>query len=408
MIRRISALSVTVALLPALLAASAGSPGRSTVLSMTLMNAAGSAPMVGARVVVFFMPPSDGRSSLRKLPQIGAAIADSSGSVQFTLDTSKVPRTDLGDVGTGNDAFNATIMAWDTARQYNITQAIIQEGHTLTYQAKAGTDPSTGRAALLTAADVAGMDSDFASGAVPLAERPLYHRYRYALVTPLNVGPGLHGVLAYTYNKSTAKQSEFELPTTEYGGVTLTQNQMEEKDRTVHTGIKQNGSYHRWVWAEYYFIYYVVCICGDRSTLTFHQWQPDHFQGTIADDNPNVPKGRKKPVGRLAFKQPRYSKGPAGGWAVEIRSNSLPFERDNGTRQENEVGLGFSLGGLPHGISGGSLSLQDVTTYGSVTSVSWSYRKGCRRGDVRVVWGVHDDPVHAPRVMSSCVPRRQG
>jgi hypothetical protein len=55
-----------------------------------------------------------------------------------------------------------------------------------------------------------------------------------------------------------------------------------------------------------------------------------------------------------------------------------------------------------------SISLEDLTTYGSITSLTWAYRRGCRRGDVRVVWGGHDDPVNAPRVMASCVPRRQG
>jgi hypothetical protein len=408
MIRRILALGAVLALLPALLAASARSPAQSTVLSVRLMNAAGNSPMAGAHVVVFFMPPGDGSPALRRLPQLGTGTADSVGSLQLTLDTSEVPPGDLGDVGTGNDAFNATILAWDAEGQYNITQAIIQEGRTFSYQATAGTNPTTGRAALLTSASVSGLDSDFADGVVPLAERPLYSRYRYSLITPLNVGPGLHGSLAYTYDKSTAKQSEFELPTTEYGGVTLTQNQLEEKDRTVHTGIKANGSYHRWVWAEYYFVYYIVCICGDRATLTYHQWQPDHFQGTVADNNPNVPKGRTKPVGHLAFKQPRYNKGPGGAWAVEILPDSLPWERDNGTRQENDVDLGFSLGSLPHGISGGSISLEDITTYGSITSVTWTYRSGCKRGDVRVVWGARDDPVDATRVMSSCVPRSQG
>jgi hypothetical protein len=52
--------------------------------------------------------------------------------------------------------------------------------------------------------------------------------------------------------------------------------------------------------------------------------------------------------------------------------------------------------------------LEDLTTYGSITSVTWTYRKGCRRGYVRVVWGARDDPVDASRVMSSCVPLRQG
>jgi len=130
--------------------------------------------------------------------------------------------------------------------------------------------------------------------------------------------------------------------------------------------------------------------------------------GAAAALLPALLKGRKNAVGHLAFKQPRYNRGPNGAWAVQIFSNSLPWERDNGTRQENDVSLGFSLGSLPHGISGGSISLEDLTTYGSITSVTWTYRKGCKRGDVRVVWGVHDDPVDATRVMASCVPHSQG
>lgn len=66
-----------------------------------------------------------------------------------------------------------------------------------------------------------------------MTQTPIASKYRYSPITPLNSAPGLKVVLSYTFTRSEAKQSEFELPTTEFGGVTLTQNQTEERDRTV-------------------------------------------------------------------------------------------------------------------------------------------------------------------------------
>jgi hypothetical protein len=75
---------------------------------------------------------------------------------------------------------------------------------------------------------------------------------------------------------------------------------------------------------------------------------------------------------------------------------------------ENSLGIDFTLGSLPAGIKGGDLALQDLTTYASVTDVTWFYhRGGCPRGKTRVVYGPGTDPVAAGRVMAACVPNSQ-
>ncbi len=63
-------------------------------------------------------------------------------------------------------------------------------------------------------------------------------------------------------------------------------------------------------------------------------------------------------------------------------------------------------GGVVAGVSTPSLSmsLKDVMTYASITSVSWKYEAGCGAGDVRTVWGDQTDPVAATVVLASCVP----
>jgi hypothetical protein len=281
---------------------------------------------------------------------------------------------------------------------------VIAEGHTLRYAARAGTDPATGKPALLKSASLRWFNRQFAGGDVPLGKFRKASRYRYSPITPLNSAPGLHAELTYTYSKSTARQSEFELPTTAYGGVALTGNQLEATDRTVRTGWQVTGTYHRWIWANYFYVYYLYANRG----IFFYQWEPDHFQGTVADYNPDSRKRHGRSIGKVQFRQPRYNRGPGGAWAVRIYRHSLPWERDNGTRQENSIGADFTLGSLPGGIVGGGLLLEDLTTYASITSVAWSYKRGCRNGHVRVIWGYHADPVVASRIFASCVPVRQG
>jgi hypothetical protein len=67
----------------------------------------------------------------------------------------------------------------------------------------------------------------------------------------------------------------------------------------------------------------------------------DHFQGTIVDDNPNVPKRQSTGSAALHSSSRDTTRSLTHVSAVEIRSNSLPWERDIGTRQEKDVSLGF-------------------------------------------------------------------
>jgi hypothetical protein len=91
---------------------------------------------------------------------------------------------------------------------------------------------------------------------------------------------------------------------------------------------------------------------------------------------------------------------------VKIKPFSEPWTRSTGTRQENDLGVDFTMGPLPEGDIGTSIHLEDLMTYASITSVTWTYIKGCPDGDTRVAWGQHTDPVQATRVMASCVPNR--
>lgn len=401
MIRRVLVIVAALTLLPVLLAASASASAPATTVSMTYMNAAKTAPMAGAHVVVFFMQPGNGRlHNKTTLPQIGSGTADSNGNVTIALDTSAVPKSALADVGTGPDAFNATIWAWNSAGQYNVTQAVIQEGHPFSYRASAGIDTITGQPAVWSASAVAVLDGDFARGLVPASQVQVDSVYRYSPITPLNDAPGLHATLKYTYTSSTSMQSEFELPTTQYISVGLTDNQVEQTGRSTSTGVHQDKNYHRFIWADYYLIEYLIGVPHAGSYL---EWEPDHFQGRVSDYNPNIAKKGGKPIGHLAFKQPRFNPGPGGNWAVPIGKNSEPFTRSDGKRQENSIGYAFTLGPLPQGVMGGGIKLQDLMTYGSITWVSWKYEKGCPSGHTRYVFAYHTDPVAAGRILTVCV-----
>lgn len=390
------------------LTASASASASQTLVSMTLMNAANTAPMAGAHVAVFFMPPPGTRNGVKTtLPQIGLGTANHEGDASLSLNTTAVPAADLGSTGpAASNAFNATILAWDSARQYSVTQAIIHEGQTFSFRATAGTDRATRKPALMSSGWAASLDKAFGTGTIVAIEETVANTYRYSPITPLNTAPGLRATLAYTYDQSVTKQSEFELPTTEYGPLSLTSNQLEETDRTVHTGIKESKPFHKWIWADYYFVEELL---GFAHGGGYIQWQPDHFQGTVAVRNPDkYKKQAKKAIGIVDYKQPRYRRGPGGSWAVPIRPSSLPWERSTGTRQENTLGIDFTLGSLPAHVQGGAVKLEDLMTYGSITDVTWYYKSGCPRGDTRVVYGPGTDPVAAGRVSAACVPNREG
>jgi hypothetical protein len=209
----------------------------------------------------------------------------------------------------------------------------------------------------------------------------------------------------YTHTSSKARQSEFRLRTTECGGWSLTTSQLEQNDRTINTGLKVNGSYHRWIWADYFMKFYLVRI-GTQPGDAWHQREPDHFQGTISGNDPSccISKRKHTTIGRVPWKVPKFAPGPGGNWYVRITANSPPWERSSGKRESNSVGNAFTLGNLPGHIVGGGITVNDTTTYGSITSVAWQCRRGCPSGRSRVVWGQKTDPVAATRVQPDCLP----
>jgi hypothetical protein len=116
---------------------------------MTFMNAAGSAPMAGAHVVVFFNRPAASMQTKVKLPQIGIGVTSSTGVVNMMLNTAPIPKAALADVGSGNISFNSIIMAWGSSGEYNITHQVLSEGHALSLRMRAGINPTTGKPAML-------------------------------------------------------------------------------------------------------------------------------------------------------------------------------------------------------------------------------------------------------------------
>jgi hypothetical protein len=351
-------------------------------------------------VSVFWNPPP-GAGKTARLPLIGSGTTSASGTISLTLNTAKVSPDDLGDIGAGGtNAFNAEIFAFDAAGHYNVTQAVIPEGRTFSYAASAGTDPATRKPAQMTAAAVRTDTATFNGSGLTLDKRQVAAKYRYVPVTPLNAARGLRAVLTYTYTRSTARQSEFELPTTAYGGVSLTGNQLEEQDRSGQTGVQIQGNVHEWTWADYHFVDYYY----GGVHVSYYQWEPDHWEGALGVNNPNCCQpGTHKRIGVLRYAQPKFQSGPNGNWAIVIHRNSRPWVKSSGDRKENYRGTDFTLGGLPDGLPGGHYGTADLTTYASVTSVTWSYIQGCPRGDVRAIWGHGTDPFDARRVMASCV-----
>ncbi len=371
--------------------------GPQTTVSLNLMNAAETAPMASAHVVVFLVRPAAGLHDKVTLPQIASGQASSSGSVSMTVSTAKIEPSDTG----GSGKFNSLIIAWDQNGEYDVTDQIITEGNGLSLNLRALRD-AAGRPALWPAAQVQALDSDFSKGDVPAEQTAIADTYRYSPITPLNSAPGLHAVLSYTYSTSVQRQSDFELPTDAGDVLGLTDNQIEQTDRSVSSGwTASKGEYHRWIWADYYFVEYAIAVVKGG----WIQWEPDHFQGTVTDSNPNKAPKHKKAIGKLNFYVSRVNCGPGHNWCVKITSNSLPWSRSTGQDEENDLGANFTLGGIK-GVIGPTLSLEDLTTYGSITSVTWSYEKGCPKGDTRIVYGYHNDPVAAGRVLAACAPNK--
>jgi hypothetical protein len=371
---------------------------RPTTLALTVRQPGGHGPMRGALISVFWNPPGTGRTTA--LRPVGTGTAGRDGQLRLKLDTARIEAGDLGDIGAGGiNAFNAEIFAFDAAGQYSITQVIIPEHQV----SRASANPATGHPARMTAAAVRADTRQFAGSGLTLNKTKVASIYRYVPVGPLNSARGLRAVLNFGVSGSDQRQSEFELPTTEYGGVTLTGDQLEEEGRAIGTGVHVQGNYHAWTWADYYFVYYRYSGIG----IPYAQWEPDHFQGTVAVDNPECCRaGTHRVIGHLTFSQPSYRRGPGGNWAVVIhRANGS--ETRGGGAEQNSLGATFTMGPVPHGTVGAWIPIRDKLLFGDITTITWSYAKGCPAGRSRVLWGQGIGPLQARQVMASCVLNRE-
>ena len=113
-------------------------------------------------------------------------------------------------------------------------------------------------------------------------------------------------------------------------------------------------------------------------------------------------------IGHVRIRQPNFNRGPGSGWRVEIYAQSLPWGRDMGTSEENDMGQTFTLGPIPGWMAGGGITQHDLVTYGGITSVTWTYRNTrenrCGRGYTRVLFAYQTDPVGAGRILAACEP----
>jgi hypothetical protein len=129
---------------------------------------------------------------------VGASgVTDAHGRATVMLDTSGIPRADLGDVGHGGpDAFNAHIEAIDRFGNFAVKSVVLIEG------GQSSVSASVTAFAAGTASPAPSAPQLSGDGVV------LAHTFRYTPVAALNAGAGMQVVLNYTTDKETSRQTE--------------------------------------------------------------------------------------------------------------------------------------------------------------------------------------------------------
>jgi hypothetical protein len=167
--------------------------------------------------------------------------------------------------------------------------------------------------------------------------------------------------------------------------------QLEEKNRAETAPYKVRGNFHRWVWARYAYVEYIYRL--DR------EWKANHFTGDLAVSNSDhVKHSKRKKIGVVKYAVPKFTPGPGGAYYFVLTPARSGWTRSTGNRETNQLSGTFFI---PFG---GSVNLADLTTYASVTSVTYNYVKGCPRGSKRVLWGHGIDPGVARRIQANCFP----
>jgi hypothetical protein len=363
--------------------AGASSP---TILSMTLTEADGS-PFANSPVSVFYWPASPSSSGSFSLRLMGSGTTGSSGTVSIPLDTSMV--SDAGDVGGGiPDAFNAIVTGFDSSGHVIWQREVITENAATATTASVLTDPATGAPVV-------------ASGAPPQCSPTgsvtadlIATHYRYVRVLAENSGAGMSTQLAYTYNSSTARQTVIDSAVSANGASWgVGGGVLGETNSGVTAYWREKGIYHDYVWASYMFAEYKSTSCSCGGCTTVYEWVPDHFEGSVTDNNPNTWKDGST-IGVVKYTVPpfTYCGGQGTCWFTLTPSNS-GFSRSPATRQDYSSELSFA----------GFLSVKEQAT-GSIARQTWWYQpSGCSAPNSRIIWGDNADPASAAIVQADCI-----
>ena len=365
--------------------ASSASASSATTLTMTLTEADGSA-MAGADVSVYYYP--SGITSGVPFQLMGEATSDSAGTVRLPLDTSMVSAGDLGDAGGGvNDAFNAVVVGSDPAKHLIIEHEVLTLNTGNSGTASALLDPA-GQPLVGPPVPQGTSSSLVPDGAVA-------SQYRYVQVLAMNSGEGMSTQLDYTYTSSTARQTVISVPLENVGaGWGLQGSMLEETNREVDAPWWEDGPIHQYLWASYLFLEYHIQGCGRYTCWDYYEWQPNHFEGYVTNDNPDYWKDGSK-IGYVNYHVPQftYCGGPGTCWFPLTPENS-GWGRSSGTRQTYE----FELAGA------GFINVTDWATYGSITKQQWWYHpSGCNSPEEEVMWGYNTDPSTATIVQADCL-----
>ena len=133
----------------------------------------------------------------------------------------------------------------------------------------------------------------------------------------------------------------------------------------------------------------------------------DHWQGSIGQFNPNyecVRRGhenshhmrvclKKKQIKVASYKIPSFTY--CGGNCTTQLTETHP-DATRSTVNSHEYDFQLAAAGF--------LGLDSQAAYGTITSVTWHWRKqGCSAPKSRVLWGHDSDPAVAPVMQASCM-----
>lgn len=346
-----------------------------TTLNITVLTPAGF-PASNADVRVFYDPfnTPDGIGTVVPLSLMASGDTSGSGILSATLDTSMVQTAELGTAVTSSrDAFNVVVGAIDSQTGYGAVDfAVVHQG--------AWNDPIILREST---------DAVVSSGSFSPEFQVIGSGYRYIRGTALNSATGVKATFQYTTTQSNGKQTLIQGAMHYQGSAvfTATGYHLERQNRATISPYIKSGSYHRFVWTNYFWQHRRYVFCGHTGCIVSDPWVPIRFTGTIGDDNPNLGENGQ-PIGVRTYTQPPLPSDPNKKTAL---TTSQPWqERINGQEHEYSFTLGVA----------GFLQLKDISTYGSITKVRWDRLSGC--GATRWLYGDNVDFGGAPIVSATC------